>query len=219
MQKYYFWQQLHSDLFVIVLYRPIQFSDGMMKSIFTSIFTLIIVVLVNSELPAQVGGTVIENGKFDSNKGWFNHVVGNGKVEVITGQLIVSSPNNDDGDTTPNTTSATVYAYQDIEVTKTGTLTFKLLSYASLGDTGTGDYPVFILDKEVLKLYSNGFVENYGGAGRHINNDVPTGNTITYMINLKPGKYRIGLGVHTTDGYYGSGVAVFDDVAFYPERK
>jgi hypothetical protein len=184
-------------------------------------FTLVVVLLVSSRLlaQAQAGGTVIENGKFDSNKGWFNHIVGNGKVEIVTGQLIVSGPNKDDDDSVPNTTPSTVYAYQDIEVGRTGTLTFKLLSYASLGDTGTGDYPVFILDKEVLKLYSNGFVENYGGAGRHINNDLATGNTITYMINLKPGKYRIGFGVHSADGYYGSGVAVFDDVAFYPEKK
>lgn len=170
-------------------------------------------------MQAQPGVTVIENGTFDSNKGWFYHVVGNGKVEIVTGQLIVSGPNKDDEDINPNTTPATVYAYQDIEVTKAGTLSFKLLSYASMGDSGNNDYPVFILDKEVLKLYSNGFVEGHGGSGRHINNDLATGNTITYFVNLKPGKYRIGLGVHTVDGYYGSGIAVFDDVKFLPEKK
>ncbi|MCS7019819.1 MAG: hypothetical protein RMJ87_05925 [Cytophagales bacterium] len=184
---------------------------------------LILIWLLNSWIVLQAqpnaGEMVIENGRFDSNKGWFHHVVGNGKIEIVTGQLIVSGPNKDDEDTNPSATPATVYAYQDIQVTKTGTLTFKLLSYASVGDSGSNDYPVFILDKEILKLYSNGFVENYGGAGRPIDNDLATGNTITYMINLKPGKYRIGLGVHTIDGYYGSGVAVFDDVAFYPEKK
>jgi hypothetical protein len=184
-------------------------------------FKIVVILLLNSPLSvqSQPETMVIENGKFDSNKGWFNHVVGNGKIEVVTGQLIVSGVNKDDDDANPDVTPATVYAYQDIEVGKTGTLTFKLLSYATMGDSGEGDYPVFVLNNEPLKLYSNGFVEGHGGAGRHINNDLATGNTITYMINLKPGKYRIGFGVHTKDGYYGGGVAVFDDVAFYPEKK
>ncbi len=188
----------------------------MMKQLFT-VVTFLFVCAVPFVGYGQEQASVIENGTFDSSKGWFNHVEGNGSIEVLTGELIVTGPNRDEDDI-PNPIPATVYAYQDIQVIRPGSLVFKLVSYASIGDSGNNDYPVFILDNEILKLYENGSVEGHGGSGRQINNDRTTGNHITYVVKLKPGKYRIGFGVHTIDGYYGRGVAVFDEVMFKFDR-
>ncbi|MCS6969174.1 MAG: hypothetical protein RMJ44_10370 [Cytophagales bacterium] len=163
--------------------------------------------------------SVIANGKFDDMSGWKFNTPSNGSVEILTGQLIVTGVNRDEGEIVPHMEAATVYAYQEIEVTKPGSLTFQLISYTS-SDTNCNDYPVFVLNDNLLKLYEDGTVESSSSSReKQICNGFATGNTITYIVKLQPGKHKVGLGVHTIDGYYGKGVAVFDNVMFIPEKK
>jgi hypothetical protein len=175
-----------------------------MKKEIALLITLCLCVL------SMAASAQVVNGSFDGDFGWRSHVPGSGSVGFSGGQLRVHGSDEVSG-------PVTVYASQNIMLSAPGTLVFQLVSYES-NDSGDYDFPVLVLNGQVRKLYSNGAVEGYDTPGRLIANNCMTHNTITFIIKLERGTHNIGFGVHSLDGYYGSGTAVFDNVAFVPDQ-
>ena len=158
---------------------------------------------------AMIGGGVT-NGTFDGSSGWSASAPAGGSSSY-GGNLTVVGPD----------AGSQGFAWSSQSGVDTGgaDLEFDLLSYSS-GDTGQWDYPVFYLDGTFYGLNSNGTLGaatsgGNGGAGS-ISNGLQVSSSIHFVVDIDAlagsGPHTIGFGVQSSDGGFGAGTAVFDNV-------
>lgn len=163
--------------------------------------------------PAPTGGTGgVVNGAFDGSSGWTSNVPSGGTI-TYSGNLRVVGPNAG--------ARAFAWAGQGAVTFSGANLQFDLLSYSS-GDTGAYDYPVFFLNGTYYGLNSNGTLGpvstgTTAGAGT-IRNSAQVTSPVQFVVDVNAlaghsGPHTIGFGVASSDGAYGAGTAVFDNVA------
>lgn len=163
-------------------------------------------------LPAFAG---VSNGTFDGAAGWTNNVPTDGTI-TYNGVLRVEGPNPNAGGTGGASAAWSTQTSVDL---KGALLEFTLVSYTSV-DELTFDYPVFVLDGTFYGLDADGTLGAPIGAGGTdgagtINNGSPASNvhfTVDIDALAGPGRHTIGFGVHSVDGGFGAGIAVFDNV-------
>ncbi len=150
----------------------------------------------------------VANGTFDSSASWTS-LSGGGAI-TFPGNLNVVGAD-------AGSASFTMASQSGVTVTGAN-LEFDLLSYSS-GDTGGWDYPVFHLNGTYYGLNSNGTLgattTGGNGNGGTVDNAGQVTVSIHYIVNIdtlagNAGPHTIGFGVHTADGGFGAGTAVFD---------
>ncbi len=153
----------------------------------------------------------VANGTFDGSASWTSNTpVG----ETITYSANLNVVGPDSG------TGGFAWASQGSVTVNGANLEFDLLSYSS-SDIGDWDYPVFFLNGTYYGLNLNGTLgaATTGGSGNGgtVDNGAQVGSTIQYAVDIdalagNSGPHTVGFGVHSVDGGYGAGTAVYDNV-------
>ncbi len=156
-------------------------------------------------------GAGVANGTFDGAASWTSNTAAGGSITYPANLNVVGTDAGAVGFT---------WASQGSIAVNGANLEFDLLSYLS-SDTGSWDYPVFYLDGTYYGLNQNGTLGaattgGTGGAGT-VDNGGQVSVAIHYIVNIdavagNAGPHTIGFGVHSVDGGFGAGTAVYDTV-------
>ncbi len=164
----------------------------------------------NAGACAPIVADGVANGTFDGGGSWTS-APGGGSI-TYPGNLNVVGTNAGSGGFSLSSQG---------NVTVNGAnLEFDLLSYSG-SDSGDWDYPVFYLNGTYYGLNSNGTLgaatTGGTGGGGSVDNAGQVGSAIRYVVNIdalagNSGPHTVGFGVHSVDGGFGAGTAVYDTV-------
>lgn len=164
--------------------------------------------VAGSCIPAATGG--VSNGGFSGSGSWSSSTAQGGSITYANNLNVVGPDAGSQGFAWSSQSGVDVNG---------ANLVFDLLSYAS-GDSAQWDYPVFYLDGTFYGLNADGTLGaatggGTGGSGT-ISNGNQTSSTISFSVDIEaiagPGSHTIGFGVQSSDGSFGAGTAVFDNV-------
>jgi fibronectin-binding autotransporter adhesin len=182
-------------------------SELMKRAATQSLLTLSVLIGMMGVAKAQ---TPFVNPDFSTGdlSGWTfgrtNNGPAGGSATVVSGAAVVTG--NDSG-------GSGHFAYITQSATLAYTFEFDLRSYTST-DSGTFDRPYVSLNGQNYLLTTGGTLTptvNFSGAG--VSNAFQVLSTRRYSFTVTPGTYQVRLGVFSSDGIIGAGIATFDNIA------
>jgi len=178
-----------------------------MRNAFLKIFVFLIALCV--PLVPVIALGQVTNGDFSGGgAGWTTVAPGTGDNIAYTSNRLTATSNNICNCTTgPNVQT---FASQSITLTDPGYLSYQLISYSS-GDSGNFDFPITIIDGTQLRIRTSGVLSN---TGTLVSNANQASNLTGGFGLTTAGSHTIAFGVRSTDSGFGSGTAVWDNIAF-----